>query len=100
MTTTCPEPAAASAPVADPQLREEMDAAARCAALLEDAGLRVAFDERADSRAPSIVLERLDGTQLRPLRPSELLELLAATPAHVRAWAQAPELPFAPGEAR
>lgn len=100
MTITCPEPAAIATPAGDPQLDAEMAAAACCAGVLADAGLRVAFDERpAAPDAPvAIVLERPAGEPLRRLSVRELLALVALPPAQLRAWAKRPELPI-PGSA-
>lgn len=98
MTMTCPEPAAVSAPAGDPQLAAEMAAAARCATVLEDAGLGVAFDHAAPGDL-AIAIERPPGEPLRRLSPAELLALVELTPAQVHAWAQRPELPI-PGSAK
>ncbi len=97
MTITCPEPAALAATAGDAELDAEMRAAASCATVLEDAGLRVAFVDRPD-RPLAIVLERPAGEPLRGLSASELLALIALPPAQLRAWAQRPELPI-PGRA-
>ena len=97
MTMTCPEPAAPAAPADDPQLDDEMAAAAQCAAVLEEVGLRVAFDDGPD-RPLAIVLERPPGEPLRRLDVRELLALVALPPAQLRAWAERPELPI-PGRA-
>lgn len=98
MTITCPEPAAVATPAGDSQLHAEMAAAASCAAVLEEAGLRVAFDDQPDA-ALAIVLERPAGEPLRRLDVCELLALVALPAAQVRAWAERPELPI-PGSAR
>jgi hypothetical protein len=97
MTLTCPEPAAVATPAGDPQLDAEMAAAACCAAVLEEAGLRVAFDDGPDAPL-AIVLERPAGEPLRHLSASELLALVTLPAAQVRAWAERPELPI-PGSA-
>lgn len=97
MTTTCPEPAALAAPAGDAQLDAEMTAAASCARMLDELGLRVAFDD--DPDAPlAIVLERPAGEPLRRLSVRELLALVTLPPAQLRAWAERPELPI-PGSA-
>jgi len=93
MTITCPEPAAVTAPAMDPLLDAEMAAAAHCAAVLEEAGLRVAFDDQPDAPL-AIMLERPAGEALRRLEVRELLALVALDAAHVRAWAERPELPI------
>jgi hypothetical protein len=98
MTTTCPQSADIAMPAGDPLLEAEMAAAARCATVLEDAGLRVAFDDRPDA-ALAIVLERPPGEPLRRLGVRELLALVALPPAQLRAWAERPELPI-PGVPR
>lgn len=97
MTITCPEPAALAAPAGDPQLDAEMAAAARCATVLDDAGLRVVFDDQPD-RPLTILLERPAGEPLRRIDASELLALIALPPEALRAWAERPELPI-PGRA-
>lgn len=97
MTITCPEPAAIATPAGDPQLYAEMAAAACCATVLEEAGLRVAFDDGPDAPL-TIVLERPAGEPLRRLSVRELLALVALPPAQMRAWAERPELPI-PGSA-
>jgi hypothetical protein len=98
MTITCPQPAAIAAPAGDSLLDAEMAAAACCAGVLEDAGLRIAFDD--DPDAPlAIVLERPAGSPLRRLDVRELLALVALPPTQLRAWAERPELPI-PGAAR
>lgn len=97
MTITCPEPAAVATPAGDPQLDAEMTAAACCASVLEEAGLRVAFDDAPDAPL-AIVLERPAGEPLRRLSASELLALVSLSPAELRAWAERPELPI-PGRA-
>jgi len=97
MTITCPEPAALPAHAGDSQLDAEMLAAAQCATVLEQANLRVAFDDHPDS-ALSIVLERPAGEPLRRLDVRELLALIVLPPAQLRAWAERPELPI-PGRA-
>jgi hypothetical protein len=97
MTITCPEPAALVTPAGDPQLDAEMTGAAQCATVLEEAGLRIAFEDRPDSPL-AIVLERPAGEPLRRLTARELLALVALDPALLRAWAQRPELPI-PGSA-
>ena len=97
MTMTCPPPAAVSAPGGDPQLAAEMAAAAHCATVLEDAGLRVAFEHAARGDL-TIAIERPPGEPLRRLSPAELLALVELTPSQLRAWAQRPELPI-PGSA-
>lgn len=97
MTMTCPQPAAPSAPAGDRQLDAEMAAAAHCATVLADAGLRIAFADAPD-RPLTIVLERPAGEPLRRLETSELLALIALPPAQLRAWAERPELPI-PGRA-
>jgi hypothetical protein len=102
MTITCPQPAALAAPAGDPLLDAEMAAAACCATVLEEAGLRVAFDDRrqAEPQAPlAIMLERPAGVPLRRLDVRELLALVALAPAQLRAWAERPELPI-PGASR
>jgi len=97
MTITCQEPAASAAAAGDPQLDAEMAAAACSADVLEQAGLRVAFDD--DPDAPlAIVLERPAGEPLRRLSARELLALVTLPPAQLRAWAERPELPI-PGSA-
>jgi hypothetical protein len=98
MTITCPKPAAVAMPAGDPLLDAEMAAAARCAAVLEQASLRVAFDDRPDA-ALAIVLERPAGEPLRTLDVRELLALVALDPAQLRVWAERPELPI-PGVPR
>jgi len=98
MTITCPQPAAIAMPAGDPLLDAEMAAAARCAAALEEAGLRIAFDDRPDA-ALAIMLERPAGEPLRRLDVRELLALVALEPAQLRAWAERPELPI-PGASR
>lgn len=98
MTITCPEPAATATPAGDPLLDAEMAAAAFCASVLEEAGLRVAFDDRPDTRL-AIVLERPAGAPLRRLDARELLALVALPLAELRAWIERPELPI-PGAAR
>ncbi|MBS1871054.1 MAG: hypothetical protein JSS99_15485 [Actinobacteria bacterium] len=98
MTTTCPEPAAAvTAPAGDPQLDAEMAAAACCAGVLEEVGMRVAFADDPDGPL-AIVLERPAGEPLRRLSVRELLALVTLPPAQLRAWAERPELPI-PGSA-
>ncbi len=97
MTITCPEPAVTATPADDPQLEAEMAAAAASAGALEDAGLRVAFDDDPDA-ALAIVLERPAGEPLRRLSVRELLALVLLPPAQLRAWAARPELPI-PGSA-
>lgn len=97
MTMTCPEPAALAAPAGDTQLDVEMAAAAHCATVLEEAGLRVTFDDRPD-RPLTIVLERPAGEPLRRIDVSELLALIALPPEALHAWAERPELPI-PGRA-
>ena len=97
MTMTCPEPAALAAPAGHFQLDAEMAAAARCATVLERAGLRVAFDDRPD-RPLTILLERPAGEPLRRIEVSELLALIALPPERLRVWAERPELPI-PGRA-
>jgi len=97
MTITCPVPAALPAPAGDSQLDAEMIAAAQCATVLEQAGMRVAFDHGPD-RALTIVLERPAGEPLRRLDVRELLALIALPPAQLRRWAERPELPI-PGRA-
>jgi len=99
MTITCPQPAAIAAPAGDPQLHAEMAAAARCAAVLEEAGLRVAFAERPDAPL-AIVLERPAGMPLRHLAARELLALTTLPPAQLRAWTERPELPIPGSESR
>jgi len=97
MTITCPQPAASAAPAGDSQLDAEMAAAACCADVLEQAGLRVAFDD--DPDAPlAIALERPAGEPLRHLSAGELLALVTLPPAQLHAWAGRPELPI-PGSA-
>lgn len=97
MTTICTEQEATALPVEDPQLHAEMAAAADCAGVLEEAGLRVAF--RDDPDAPlAIVLERPAGEPLRQLSARELLALTTLPAARLRAWAERPELPI-PGSA-
>ncbi|MGN6189578.1 MAG: hypothetical protein ACTHOE_11810 [Conexibacter sp.] len=98
MTITCPEPAAVAAPTGDSLLDVEMAAAADCAAALEAAGLRVAFDDQPDAPL-AIVLERPAGTPLRRLDVRELLALVTLPPRQLRAWAERPELPI-PGSVR
>ncbi|HEV7775163.1 MAG TPA: hypothetical protein VGO48_17925 [Conexibacter sp.] len=98
MTITCPEPAAVATPAGDLQLHAEMAAAASCAAVLEEAGLCVTFDDQPDA-ALVIVLERPAGEPLRRLDVRELLALVTLPVAQVRAWAERPELPI-PGSAR
>lgn len=93
MTTTCPEPAAIAAPAGDAQLAAEMAAAARCASVLDELGLRVTFANDPDTPL-SIVLERPAGEPLRRLVVRELLALVALRPAELRAWAERPELPI------
>lgn len=102
MTIICPQPATVATPTDathadDPQLEAEMTAAACCATVLEEAGLRVAFDDSPDAPL-AIVLERPAGEPLRRLGPRELLALVALSPEQVRAWAERPELPI-PGDA-
>ena len=97
MTTTCPEPAAVAAPAGDGHLAAEMAAAAWCAELLDELGLRIAFDDGPDAPL-SIVLERPVGGPLRRLSARELLALVTLHPAQLRAWAERPELPI-PGSA-
>jgi len=99
MTTTCPEPAAAAvaAPAGDPQLDAEMAAAACCASVLEEVGLRVAFADNPDGPL-TIQLERPAGEPLRRLSVRELLALVTLPPTQLRAWAERPELPI-PGSA-
>ncbi|HET6449313.1 MAG TPA: hypothetical protein VFG31_09415 [Conexibacter sp.] len=97
MTTTCLQPAAIAAPAGDPQLDAEMAAAACCASVLEEAGLRVAFDDDPDGLL-SITLERPAGEPLRRLSVRELLALVTLHPAQLRAWVERPELPI-PGSA-
>jgi hypothetical protein len=98
MTLTCPPPAAVAMPAGDPLLDAEMAAAACCAAVLDEAGLRVAFDDAPDA-ALAIVLERPAGEPLRRLDVRELLALVTLPPAQLRAWAERPELPI-PGVSR
>ena len=104
MTITCPQPAAVSTPAgdllldADSLLDAEMAAAAHCATVLEEAGLRVRFDDRPDAPL-AIVLERPAGAPLRRLDVRELLALVTLPPAQLRAWAERPELPI-PGGSR
>jgi hypothetical protein len=98
MTITCPEPAAVATPAGDSQLHAEMAAAASCAAVLEETGLRIAFDDQPDA-ALAIVLERPAGEPLRRLDVRELLALVALPATQVRIWAERPELPI-PGSAR
>ncbi|HEU4702814.1 MAG TPA: hypothetical protein VFS37_10055 [Conexibacter sp.] len=98
MTITCPQPVATPMPAADQLLDAEMAAAAHCAAVLEESGLRVAFEDRLDTPL-AIVLERPVGEPLRRLDIRELLALVALPPAQLRAWAQRPELPI-PGVSR
>jgi len=97
MTITCPEPAAIAA-AGNPLLDAEMTAAAQCAAVLEEAGMRIAFDARPDAPL-AIVLERPAGEPLRRLDVRELLALVALSPLELRAWAERPELPI-PGVSR
>ncbi|HEX4806858.1 MAG TPA: hypothetical protein VFU94_13240 [Conexibacter sp.] len=97
MTITCPEPAITATPAQDPQLEAEMSAAAACADALDEAGLRVAFDDDPDA-ALAIVLERPAGEPLRRLTARELLALVTLPPTQLRAWAARPELPI-PGSA-
>lgn len=97
MTMTCPEPADLTAQSETPDLAAAMADAARAAAVLEEVGLWVAFDDDAAGRL-TIVLERPAGEPLRHLRAGELLALLELDPAQLRAWAQRPELPI-PGSA-
>jgi len=97
MTMTCPEPAVPAAHAGEPQLDDEMAGAAQCAAVLEEVGLRVAFDD-GPGRPLAIVLERPPGEPLRRLDVRELLALVALPPAQIRAWADRPELPI-PGRA-
>ena len=92
MTTTCPLPAAIAMPAGDPLLDAELAAAARCASVLEERGLRVAFDDGPD-RALAIVVEGPSGEAVRHLGARELLELLALSPSQQRRWAARPELP-------
>jgi len=98
MTITCPEPAAVATPAGDSQLQAEMAAAASCAAVLEETGLRIAFDDQPDA-ALAIVLERPAGEPLRRLDVRELLALVALPATQVRIWAERPELPI-PGSAQ
>lgn len=98
MTITCPQPAAIAMPAGDSLLDAEMAAAARCATVLEEAGLRIAFDDRPEAGL-AIQLERPAGAPLRRLGVRELLALVALPPAQLRAWAERPELPI-PGVAR
>lgn len=93
MTTTCPKPAALATPAGEPLLDAEMAAAADCAAVLAQAGMRVAFDDGPD-RALAIVLEGPAGAPLRRLGARELLDLLTLAPAQLRRWAARPELPI------
>jgi len=98
MTLTCPQPAAAAMPAGDPLLDAEMAVAACCATVLDEAGLRIAFDDAPDAPL-AIVLERPAGEPLRRLDVRELLALVALAPAQLRAWAERPELPI-PGAFR
>ncbi len=98
MTITCPQPAAIAMPAGDSLLAAEMAAAAHCGTILEEAGLRVSFDDDPDA-ALAIVLERPAGEPLRRLTVGELLALVSLAPAQLRAWAQRPELPI-PGAVR
>ncbi len=98
MTITCLQPAAIAMPAGDSLLTAEMDAAAHCGAILEEAGLRVAFDDDPDASL-TIVLERPAGAPLRRLGVRELLALVALAPDQLRAWAERPELPI-PGASR
>jgi len=98
MTMLCHAPAADAMPAGDPLLDAEMAAAAHCATVLEEAGLRVAFDDRSGASL-AIVLERPAGAPLRRLDVRELLALVALSPAQLRAWAERPELPI-PGAKR
>lgn len=98
MTLTCPQPAAVAMPAGDPLLDAEMAAAACCATVLDEAGLRIVFDDAPDAPL-AIVLERPAGEPLRRLDVRELLALVALPPAQLRAWAERPELPI-PGALR
>jgi hypothetical protein len=98
MTLTCPQPAVTAMPAGDSLLDAEMAAAASCATVLEEAGLRIAFDNGADMTL-AITLERPAGEPLRQLAVRELLALVALPPAQLRAWAEQPELPI-PGVSR
>lgn len=93
MTITCPEPAVDAASAGSPQLDAEMAAAACCASVLEEAGLRVAFDNDRDGPL-AIAIEGEAGESLRRLSVTELLALVALDPGALRAWARQPELPI------
>lgn len=93
MTTTCPQPAAIAMPAGDPLLDAELAEAGRCAAVLEEAGLRVAFEDGAGGPL-EIVLEGSASEPLRRLGARELLDLLTLAPAQLRRWAARPELPI------
>lgn len=68
-----------------PGLSAEMVAAARCAVLLEDAGLRIAFRRGARGRV-GVELRRSSGGLLRPLTLSELFEVIALDAVELEAW--------------
>ena len=97
MTMTCPEPAAPAAPAGDSLLDAELAGAAHCATVLEEAGLRVAFEDHPD-RPLAIALRRSAGEPVRRIGVGELLELIARSPEELRAWAERPERPI-PGRA-
>lgn len=93
MTTTCPEPAGIATPAGDSLLDAELAAAACCASVLEERGVRVAFDDAPD-RALAIVVEGPSGEAVRHLGARELLDLLALSPSQQRRWAAQPALPI------
>lgn len=69
-----------------PGLSAEMAAAARCAVLLEDAGLRIAFRRGVRRGRVDVELRHASGELLRPLTLSELFEVIALDAVELEAW--------------
>lgn len=69
------------------ELIASMEAAARCATLLEQLGLQITFQRAAAFRGVEITLRHASGERVRELSPGELFELLTLTPDRVAEWA-------------
>lgn len=69
------------------ELTASMEAAARCATVLEQLGLQITFQRAAAFRGVEITLRNASGERVRELSPGELFELLALTPDQITAWA-------------
>lgn len=70
----------------EPDLSDELAAAARCAGMLESAGLRIAFAPGRAGERVAVELRRSTGELVRELAPSEVLEVIGMDATDLGLW--------------